>query len=90
MHTNHENFRSFISSPDVTRIVIGFLIAHILASFITKVHITEQIENKTFDFKKLGKQLLILIIEFYGIFIFYKLVMYIRPHTSSEISLKTR
>lgn len=90
MLTNHESFRSFISGPDVTRIVIGFLIAHILTNFITKVNIGEQIENKTIEFERIVKRLLLLILEFYGVYIFFKFIMYVRPHDRSEISLKTK
>ena len=90
MYANHESFRSFISGPDVTRIVVGFLIAHILTNFIIKVKIGNQIENKTFDFEKVIKQLLWVMLEMYGIYIFYKMIMYIRPHEKSELYLKKK
>lgn len=87
---NSENFRSFITGADVTRIVIGFLIAHILTNLVNKVNIGQQIEQKEYDFKKIGKALLYAIFEMYGVYIFYKIIMYIRPHESSEIYLKNK
>lgn len=88
MYTNHESFRSFIASPDVTRIVMGFLIANILTTFIQKVSIGEQIENKKFNVEKTCKRILLLFLEFYALFLFYKFIMFVRPHENSEIYLK--
>lgn len=86
---NSKNFRSFITGDDVTRIVIGFLIAHILTNLVNKINIGEQFEDKNYDIEKIGKAILYAMLEMYGVYIFYKVIMYIRPHEPSEIYLKT-
>lgn len=80
----HDSFLEFISSENVLRIMIGFMIGSILSRFANKLNLYERFKKNKWNWKELAEILFQFLLAFYGTYIMYRILIGFRT-----FSLKT-
>lgn len=71
----HDSFLEFISSENVLRIMIGFMIGSILSRFANKLDLYKRFKHNKWDWKQLSEILFQFLLSFYGTYILYRILI---------------
>lgn len=78
----HDSFLEFITSENVLRIVLGFVIGNVLSRFAQKIDIYGKVKEGTWSWKEFGETFLQFIMSIYFIYIFYRILIGFRIYST--------
>ena len=80
----HDSFLEFITSENVLRIMIGFMIGNVLSRFANKLNIYERIKTGKWSWKEFLEIFIQFAIGFYTIYILYRILISFRAYSLKQ------